>query len=149
MTAWLWSVIGDRRFRFVMVGGVNTVVGYTIFLLLDVLVFADLRFGYALSLTSSYILAMGLGFLLYRWLVFVDSQSWKRSLPRFILVTISSLMLNAFALFVLVEGAGFPRLLGQALAILLTVSLTYVGHALFSFAISRDRPENGPGVDAR
>lgn len=134
---WTVSLLGDRRVKFLIIGAFNTLLGYILFVLCDLLLFAHIDMGYGLSLTVSYCLATLVAFVLYRWFVFSDSRAWTQSLPRFVLVAVLSYSLNALLLILVVEHLGIDRLAGQAIALLVTVIVSYVGHSFYSFGRPR------------
>lgn len=103
------------------------------FVLLEVLIFGEVQFGYLLSLALSYVVGIAVGFTLYRRFVFVDSDPWPRSLLRFVSVYISSIAINAALLPALVSFGDLPPIMAQAFALVLTVAVSYAGHRWFSF----------------
>ncbi len=133
-------LLSRREVRFIIVGGLNTVVGYAVFVLLEAWIFGAARWGYAASLIGSYIVGMLVGYLLYRRFVFDDQARWTSSLPKFILTNLVTLALNGAILALLVEVAQLPRLGAQIVALIVTVIVSYIGHSLFSFR-SRSRSE--------
>jgi putative flippase GtrA len=126
-------LLDRREVRFIIVGGVNTVVGYAVFVALEVWAFGEARWGYAASLVGSYIVGILVGYLLYRRYVFDDRSRWTTSLPRFVLTNLVTLALNGVILALLVELAQMPRLGAQIVALVVTVIASYAGHSLFSF----------------
>ena len=125
--------LADTRVRFLMVGGTNTLVGYSVFAALYYLVLHQVPFGYLLSLLLSYVVSIPLAFLLYRRFVFVVTGSVARDFIAFVGVNASSVALNAVLLWLLVEVALAPPLLAQALALVVTTIMSYVGHRFVSF----------------
>lgn len=137
----LWRrILGDQRVRFIIVGGVNTLVGYTVFAVLTTSVFGTLRFGYLLSLLVSYAVAIVLAFLLYRRFVFAVSGRWWLDFVRFVSVYMLAIGINFLALPALVELVGLHPLVSQAMVLVATTLLSFVGHKLFSFR----RPPSSP-----
>ena len=138
-------IIADQRIRFLIVGGINTVVGYTLFAVFTQWLFSDVFLGYLISLGLSYALAISLAFVLYRRLVFVVRGHVVRDLVRFISVYIVAIGANALALPLLVEIAGLPPLLAQAIILVVTTLLSFLGHKNFSFRRDpRDEDSAGP-----
>lgn len=134
-------VLADTRVRFLMVGGTNTVVGYTVFALLYFLVLHTADLGYLVSLFLSYVVSIPLAFFLYRRFVFLVTGSIVRDFIAFVGVNASSVALNALLLWLLVEVAHAQPLIGQALALIVTTIMSYVGHRFVSF---RRRPDTEP-----
>jgi putative flippase GtrA len=134
----LRALTNDQRIRFLAVGGVNTVVGYGLFAAFDLSVFAGIPFGYMLSLTLSYAIAIALAFILYRRFVFrVTGQVWT-DLTRFVSVYLVSIAVNAAALPILIEVLGLNSLIAQAILLVCTTLISFFGHREFSFRRSSE-----------
>jgi putative flippase GtrA len=127
------GVIADQRVRFLAVGGVNTVVGYLIYAVLAQWVFAQVFLGYLISLAISYAISITLAFVLYRRFVFVVRGNVVVDFVRFVGVYAVSIAANVVALPVLVEIAGLNPLLAQAVVLVVTTIISFVGHKYFSF----------------
>jgi putative flippase GtrA len=140
----LWR---DERIAFLVVGGVNTVVGVAIFIAFTY-VLRD-RIGYMGVLVCSYAVAIVCAFTLQRTLVFRVRGHLLRDLARFTVVQLGALGVNAVLLPLLVEVAGVPVIPAQVIAVAISVVLTYTGHKLFSFRRSPAAavPEVSPGTD--
>lgn len=127
------ALANDQRIRFLAVGGINTVVGYGLFAVLDLHVFAGIPFGYLLSLALSYAMAIMLAFILYRRFVFhVTGQVWT-DFTRFVSVYLVSIGVNALALPILIELFGLNSLVAQAIVLVCTTLISFFGHREFSF----------------
>jgi putative flippase GtrA len=133
-------VLNDQRFKFLAVGGVNTLVGYVLFAGLYTFVFAGIPFGYLASLALSYAGAIVLAFFLYRRFVFPVTGHLLRDFARFVSVYALSIGINALALPVLVELAHLDPLLAQAIILVSTTLVSYFGHRYFSFR--RSEPQD-------
>jgi putative flippase GtrA len=129
----LGRLLADQRVRFLMVGGTNTVVGYAVFALFDVFVFADVPHGHLLSLLPAYAIAIVMAFTLYRRFVFHVSGHVVRDFVAFVGVNLFTIVLNLVLLEILVTVAGLPALGAQALALMTTVLVGYFGHREVSF----------------
>jgi putative flippase GtrA len=125
--------VDDQRVRFLAVGGFNTVLGYLTFSALTLWVFHEMRLGYLLSLVCSYAIGISVAFVLYRRLVFKVHGQVVRDFVRFVTVYAVSIGINAVVLPVLVEVAGVPPVVAQAVVVLITTLLSFVGHRTFSF----------------
>jgi len=139
------SLMRDERVRFLVVGGTNTVVGYGLFLLFD-FVFGDV-IGYIGSLYLSYVLAVVIAFVLHRRFTFriVGSHNLIVDFARFASVYIVSLAINTVALPLLVEFAGLTPAVAQAIVVVVTTLISYVGHKWFSF---RRSTKTGVGIES-
>ena len=124
-------LLADERARFVVIGGVNTVVAYGLFAAFEA------AFGgrYLLSLLLSYIVATVLAFVLHRRYTFavVGRASLVADFLRFESVYVVMLAANAVLLPVLVEFAGWSSLGAQAAIVVVTTIMSYLGHKFFSF----------------
>lgn len=126
-------LIADQRFRFLAVGGVNTVVGYVIYAILAEVFLADVPFGYLIALVVSYAISITMAFVLYRRFVFVVKGNVLVDFVRFVGVYAVSIAANIVALPMLVELAGLNPLVAQAIVLVVTTIVSFVGHKYFSF----------------
>ena len=119
--------------RFLISGGINTVIGYGLFALFEL--FLGKYIGYLGSLYVSYALATILAFYLHRRFTFRASTSGKVVVDflRFQSVYVVSLLVNTAALPLLVEWFGLKPLVAQAVIVVITTAISYVGHKWFSF----------------
>jgi putative flippase GtrA len=129
----LLVLMGDQRIRFLAVGATNTVVGYLLFLAFNALVFERVPFGYLASLVLSYAIAIVLAFFLYRRFVFVVRGNLLVDLLRFVSVYLVGIGINLVALPLLVELVHLPPFLAQAVILVVTTVVSYLGHRYFSF----------------
>ena len=134
----LLRLIRDQRVAFLIVGGINTVVGFGFFILFDATVgravdtAAGTVLGSLATLVCAHILGVLWAFVLHRRFVFKVRGNVLVDLARFESVYLVALAINAVVLPVLVH-MGMNRLLAQALITLATTVLSYVGHRYFSF----------------
>lgn len=126
-------LVADQKVRFLAVGGFNTVLGFATFSALTLWVLDDVRFGYLLSLVLSYACGISVAFVLYRRFVFVVHGHVLRDLARFVTVYAVTVSVNAVVLPLLVEVAGVAPVLAQAVVVLITTLMSFVGHRSFSF----------------
>jgi putative flippase GtrA len=124
------GLLHDRRVQFLIVGAINTVVCLGCFFLLHL---ALPRAPYLVVLLASYAISSVPAFVMHRRFVYQVRGGVALDLVRFLVVTSGGLGLNAVVLFMLVELAHAPVLLGQLLATCMTVVLSYVAHGAFSF----------------
>ncbi len=128
----LLRLIRDQRVAFLIVGGINTVVG-AVWFVLFLWLFPGGPVGYLGALLCSNTAAMLGAFILYRRFVFLVTGHVLRDLVRFELVNLSTLGANVAALPVLVEAFGWPVLLSQLVITGATVVYTWFAHRGFSF----------------
>lgn len=126
-------LLADERFRFLLVGGFNTVVGYGIFVLIE------LTFGrhtsYLLSLYIAFFIGTIVAFITHRRITFQISGRGKVVLDyfRFLGVNLVSLAVNTIALPLLVELGHLSPIAAQAIIVVVTTLISYIGHKFFSF----------------
>jgi putative flippase GtrA len=123
----LGALLAREEVRFLIVGVINTVVGYALFALFL------LVFGYLPSLYLSYAVAVTLAFVLHRRFTFRVRGNALVDFVRFVGVYVVSLAVNSVVLPVLVELVGLHPLIAQGIALVITTLFSYVGHKWFSF----------------
>ena len=124
-------MLGDERVRFILVGGVNTVVAYLLFLGFEV----ALGGRYLLSLILSYVVATLLAFVLHRRFTFGVSgrEGLLTDFVRFESVYVVMFAVNAALLPLFIEVVGWPSWLAQAVIVLITTVGSYLAHKFFTF----------------
>jgi len=127
---WFLRVVRDQRVAFLIVGAINTVVGFICFAGFLVLLGQQ---RYMVVLLCSHVVAVLIAFVLYRFVVFRVRGHVLADLWRFETVYLSALAINFVLLPVLVEFADLPVLLAQALILLVTSVMSWVGHKHYSF----------------
>jgi putative flippase GtrA len=134
----LIRLVRDQRVAFLIVGGINTVVGFGIFVACSLTVghVIDLRFGQVagslVTVGISHLLSVLFAFVMHRRFVFHVRGHVLRDLARFESVYLTALAINAVALPLLVE-LGMHRIAAQAIIVASTTLLSYFGHRHFSF----------------
>jgi len=136
---WLLRVVRDQRVAFLAVGAVNTLFGYLLFVVLLLLLGHRL---YLVALVCAYVLSVLVAFVLYRHLVFKVRGHVLADLWRFVTVYLASFAINLVVLPLLVELAHLPVLVAQAMIVLLTSMMSWVGHKHYSFR--RSSPSGHP-----
>jgi putative flippase GtrA len=128
----------DQRVAFLIVGVINTVIGFGIFVVCSVTVghTVDQRFGKLagtlVTIAISHVLSVLFAFVMHRRFVFRVQGHVLRDLLRFWSVYLTGLGVNAVALPLLVE-LGMQRIPAQAIIVAATTLLSYFGHRHFSF----------------
>jgi len=127
---WFLRVVRDQRVAFLIVGGINTIVGFLCFAGFLVLLGKQ---RYMVTLVCAYVVAVLIAFVLYRYVVFRVRGHVLADLWRFTTVYLLALAVNLIALPLLVEVAHVPPLPAQALITLVTSLMSWVGHKHYSF----------------
>ncbi|CAN5280716.1 hypothetical protein BH09ACT5_BH09ACT5_14350 [soil metagenome] len=127
----LLKLIRDQRVAFLIVGGINTVVGFGWFALFEFTI--GRWWGYLASLAFAHVFSVLCAFVLYRRFVFRVRGHVLRDLARFEVVYLVALGVNFVALPLLVEFAHLVPIVAQALIVVVTTLISYFGHRGFSF----------------
>lgn len=132
----LLRLIKDRRVAFLIVGMINTGVGFLWFILFELTI--GKLWGYMATLLFAHVASVLCAFVLHRRFVFrVRGHVWL-DLARFESVYLVALGVNAVLLPVLVEFAKIPPIPAQALIVFVTTMVSYFGHSRFSFRRKAD-----------
>jgi putative flippase GtrA len=124
-------MIDSQKFRYLAVGGLNTVVGYAIGVA-----------AYELLADSVHIIGIGIfanivtisfSFLTYKILVFRTQGQWLQEYLKAYVVYGGVAIIGIFLLWLFVNLMGFSIWVAQGLVIVLTVAASYIGHARFTF----------------
>ncbi|MFV0493591.1 GtrA family protein [Mycobacterium sp.] len=142
----LMRLVQDQRMAFLAVGIINTIVGFSIFVVCSETVgqSVDGRFGTVagalVTVGISHLLGVLFAFVMHRRFVFRVRGHVLRDLARFESIYLTGLGINAVALPLLVES-GMHRIPAQAIIIATTTLLSWFGHRHFSFRRSADEIE--------
>ena len=145
----LFRVVRDQRVAFVIIGGVNTVLGTAWFVGFQLL-FERLslgRFDYVLSLFCAHAASVLCSFAMQRLLVFRVRGHFGRDFVRFAGVSLTALGLNLVLLTLLVEGTALPTIPAQLIVTAVIAIGTYFAHRDFSFHRERDIVETSRSSD--
>lgn len=124
-------LIGDRRIRFLVVGGYNTGFGYLVFAL-AYWALGD-RMHYVFIATIAHFLAVTNSFLTQRHLVFRSRNPWRSEFFRFQLTYLGMLPVGVALLAFFYDLLGFPMLVAQALGMVTVVFVSYFVISRFTF----------------
>lgn len=134
----LMRFVQDQRVAFLIVGGINTVVGMGLFVAFSLTIgeVVDRRFGRVAgalaTVVIAHVLSVLFAFVMHRRFVFRVQGHILRDLTRFWSVYLAAGAINLVALPVLVE-LGLQRIPAQAMIVASTMILSYFGHRHFSF----------------
>lgn len=139
----LLRLIRDQRIAFLVVGAVNTGIGYLLFVGFDltvgraVLPSIGASAAAVVTLLCAHVVATLIAFVLHRNLVFRVRGHVLRDFVRFQAVYVVTFSINIVVLPLLVL-AGLPALLAQLLITVVTVAVSWFGHKYFSFRRPKD-----------
>jgi putative flippase GtrA len=145
----LIRLVRDQRVAFLVVGGINTVVGLAIFVACSVTVghVVDHRFGKVagtvVTVVIAHVLAVLFAFVMHRRFVFRVRGLVLRDLARFWSVYLTGAGINIVALAALVE-LGLGRIPAQVIIVAFNTLLSYFGHRHFSFRRSPADTQGDP-----
>lgn len=127
----LLRLVRDQRVAFLIVGGINTMLGLGLFVVFQLTL--GHRVGYLGSLVLAYAVALAVAFFLHRRFVFRVRGHIVRDYVRFVLVNLGAFGTNAVLLTAFAELTRLPVIPAQVLALGLTTVLSFFGHRFFSF----------------
>jgi FkbM family methyltransferase len=122
----------ETKIRFLITGGVNTVLGLTLFPFLYI-VLAPLKIHYLYILVFSSVACTLFGFLTIKFFVFRTRGNYFAELSRFVLFHLSNLVLNLVAVPLLVETAGISPVVAQPGFAVIAVLSSYFWHKHITF----------------
>jgi putative flippase GtrA len=139
-----------QTFRYAACGGGNTVLGFLIYTICYKFIFHEAVFNmgfYAFkphiaSLIVAFLINFPIGFILMKYVVFVDSNIKGRiQLFRYFFVFISNLFLNYFMLKILVEYLYVNAILAQVISTVVVITISYLLQRHFTFKVEETETE--------
>ncbi|MEI7689439.1 MAG: GtrA family protein [Candidatus Saccharibacteria bacterium] len=127
-------LLGRQEFRFLMVGGINTAVGYGTYAL-----FVFLGFDYLVAFTIATIVGVINSYLWNRFFTFRSSSKALSEISRFALVYLVSFCVGLLFLKVIVGWSGINQYLAGILNIMMTTAISWFGHKNFSFRAKENK----------
>lgn len=122
----------ERKIRFLIAGGFNTVFGLTTFTGLYLL-FSDTIHYLAIAVIAN-LLAITCAFFIYRYLVFKSNGPIIKEYFKMYAVYAVSFSINIVLLAALVETINLHPIAGQVIVVFVTVIFSYFGHSRFTFS---------------
>ena len=117
--------------KYFLVGGFNTVFGYfaTVFLYYSL----EHKFHIIIIGIIANVVCITVSFLTYKFLVFKSTDSWFYEYLRCYAVYGVSIILGLLGIWALVDVMGFPFWAAQAGLLIVSVSISFLGHKNFTF----------------
>lgn len=137
------TMLAKQAVRFVLVGGVNTVFSYAVFVVLHLTVGRVVP--YLLVLVLSYPIGVSEAFVMQRWLVFRSTTAWFPAYLRFWSVYLVAMGLNLVLLSALVELVEMPILVAQSVALAIIAGFSFLANRHFSFRVPGASSERREG----
>lgn len=136
---------GSQVVRYLLVGVWNTIFGYLVFVVVWQL--AGARIGYGGTLVVTIVVSVLQSYATQRWLVWRSQNAVRRELPRFLAVYAASYALNFVLLWLLVDHAGVPVLVAQAVATAAVVVTSFLLLRSFTFRQHAPAPSGTDVLD--
>lgn len=127
--------LASRPGRYLVAGAWNTAFGYSIGVALYLAMSPSFHI-VAISVVAN-VIAITMSFVVYKLFVFQTKGGWLREYARSYAVYGVSGIFSIGLLWLLVDRIGLNIWLGQALAMVLVVLASYLGHANFTFGGER------------
>lgn len=124
-------MLNQKKVQYLLVGGLNTLIGYTIGV--GIYKAFDNNLGIVWVGLISNILSITVSFLSYKILVFRTKGMWLAEYMKSYIVYGGIALIGIFFLWFFVDEMKMSIWLAQALVIGLTVIFSYLGHSRFTF----------------
>ena len=134
------SMFQSRKVRYLIVGGANTLIGYSLGVGLYYVLSPTLHILLIGAISS--VLAISVSFTTYKLFVFQTRGHWLTEYLRSYVIYGGMALLGIILLWVLVDGMRLPIWLVQGVSIL-SVVISYMGHARFTFRLTSDSEVRG------
>lgn len=118
----------DKRIRFLFVGGINTFVGYSVFVICILI-----GFHYAIAQIISTIIGVTNSYFWNKYFTFQQKRKSKSEVVRFISVYAVSYVINLSLLYIMIDRLAISEYLAGLLGLAVTTLISYFGHNKFSF----------------
>lgn len=124
----LERMLNDQRIRFIIVGSINTIVGYGAFV---IMVFVNMH--YLVANICSTIIGITCSYILNKYFTFHSSEKSVMEICRFISVYLFSFAIGNLVLLVTVEWMTLTPYLAGGINLAMTTIISWFGHKYFSF----------------
>jgi putative flippase GtrA len=124
---WLYN-ISVQFIKFALVGVLNTIVGYGIYYLL-----LYFKFHYLAALLISFLFGVLNSYFWNKYWVFLSSHHFNKELPRFVIVYVVTLVINASLLPVFVELLKMDPRIAQLFFLFFLPIITFIGLKYWGF----------------
>ncbi len=128
ITGLIKKLFGDKRIRFLFVGGINTVVGYGAYAL-----FIAAGLNAYLATTFSTVIGVINSYFWNKYFTFRQPKKSLAEILRFVLVYAISYTANLGLVYIFVDTLGMNSYISGAVCLFVVTIVSYVGHNFFSF----------------
>ncbi|MCI8575318.1 MAG: GtrA family protein [Bacilli bacterium] len=122
------KLLQRQEFRFLLVGGLNTFVGYGVYAVL--LLF---NINYLVANTISTIIGIGHSYLWNRFYTFKSKEKAGKELLKFVSVYVASYIIGTITLFTFKSILNISPYIAGLLNLVITTLISWFGHKNFSF----------------
>jgi putative flippase GtrA len=122
--------------RYLVVGAFNTVIGYCLGVGLYYLLSPAVHV-LAIGAIAN-VIAISVSFTTYKLFVFRTRERWLEEYLRSYVVYGGMALVSIVALWVLVDAMRLPIWLAQAMSIIITIVISYLGHSRYTFGLATD-----------
>ncbi len=128
MIKFIKKLFSYRWFRFLFVGGINTIVGYGSYALL-----IFFKINYLLATTLSTIIGVINSYVWNRKFTFKSNKSVKKEIPKFVSIYLISYCAGMIIIYILVSKLNMNEYLAGLLNLVSTTLISWFGHKYISF----------------
>jgi len=137
----------EQTFRYAACGGANTVLAILVFNFSHYLIFKEENVNIAITVLKAYNAALFIsfcvsfitGFMLMKFVVFVDSNIKGRiQLFRYFVSYVVNLFLSYFLMKIFVEYARIDAVIAQLLTTVIIIAISYLSQKHFTFRIKKE-----------
>ena len=125
------SLILNTKSRFIIIGGLNTIIGY--FVVAFTYTLLSSKVGIITIGIISNIIAITIAFTLHKIFVFKTKGNWLKEYLRSYITYASIGILGIFLLWLFVEKLNLSIWISQGIIILITVVISFFGHKKITF----------------
>ena len=124
-----------EKLRFILIGGFNTVFGFSLFTLLYFLLGTKIH--YLIILIFNHLIAVSISYLMLKFFVFCTKGNYLREFINCHITYLLIITLNMFFLYAMVDVFKQNILFSQLFITFFLVIFSYYGNKYFSFTIER------------
>jgi len=125
------DLLSSSKFRYLVAGGWNTVFGYSLGVILFLLLTDSVHTAFIAFICN--LISMAMSFITYKLFVFRTKGNWLKEYLKACIVYGNVALISILVIWVLVDIVGLNIWVSQALAIFVTVVISYLGHKKFTF----------------
>jgi putative flippase GtrA len=125
------GLVKSDKVRYLIAGAWNTIFGYSLGVILFLLL-TDFVHTAIIALICN-LIAMAMSFVVYKLFVFKTSGNWIREYIKAFIVYGNAAVISIFLIWLFVDIIGWNIWTSQALTIVITVLISYIGHKQFTF----------------